>query len=83
MAEQGIAPTPGLVNRAVIGSIAWYQRVSATRPPRCRYLPTCSQYTVEAIAEHGTAKGIWLGMRRLARCHPFGSHGYDPIPPKG
>ena len=46
----------------------------------CRFYPSCSDYMSEAIQVHGTAKGIWLGTRRLARCHPFGSHGVDPVP---
>ena len=46
----------------------------------CRFYPSCADYMAEAIQIHGAAKGIWLGTRRLARCHPFGSHGVDPVP---
>ncbi|HKC57245.1 MAG TPA: membrane protein insertion efficiency factor YidD [Vicinamibacterales bacterium] len=46
----------------------------------CRFYPSCADYMSEAIQVHGTAKGIWLGTRRLARCHPLGSHGVDPVP---
>lgn len=76
------APQTGLAGRAMLRMIRGYQRFSATRPPRCRYTPTCSQYTVEAIDQHGALRGGWLGVRRVCRCHPFGSHGYDPVPGK-
>jgi uncharacterized protein len=46
----------------------------------CRFYPSCADYMSEAIQVHGAAKGIWLGTRRLARCHPLGSHGVDPVP---
>jgi putative membrane protein insertion efficiency factor len=46
----------------------------------CRFEPSCADYMSEAIRLHGAAKGAWLGTRRLARCHPFGSHGFDPVP---
>jgi len=82
MADNGAARPHSLMGRAVIRVIQGYQRVSSSRPPRCRYLPTCSQYTVEAIESHGALRGTWLGVRRVGRCHPFGAHGYDPVPPR-
>ena len=60
--------------------ITCYQRfVSPFLPPHCRYTPSCSQYMLEAIQKFGALKGSWLGVKRLARCNPFGSHGYDPV----
>jgi len=60
--------------------LAAYQGWSAGRPARCRYVPTCSAYAREAIARHGAGRGSWLAVRRLARCQPFGSRGFDPVP---
>ena len=58
----------------------WYQAASAGRPSPCRHVPSCSTYAVEAIEEHGAARGLWLGVKRIARCNPWGSSGYDPVP---
>lgn len=70
-----------LAARAALGLIAFYRRaVSPLLPPACRYVPTCSAYAEEAIRKYGFARGSWLAARRLARCHPFGGHGYDPVP---
>ena len=70
----------GLVKRGLLGAIRAYQYTAPARVPRCRYLPTCSQYAAEAIELHGAGRGTWLALRRLGRCHPLGSHGYDPVP---
>ncbi|MGR8919686.1 MAG: membrane protein insertion efficiency factor YidD [Gammaproteobacteria bacterium] len=50
--------------------------------PRCRYLPTCSEYALEALATHGAWRGSVLSLRRIARCHPWGGSGHDPVPPR-
>lgn len=64
-----------------IGAIRIYQlTLSPLIGPRCRFLPTCSQYAMDAICDHGLARGTWIAARRIARCHPFGGSGYDPVP---
>lgn len=61
--------------------IRFYQMyISGFLPPACRYLPTCSEYTLLAIEAHGPLKGVWLGMKRIGRCHPWGGCGFDPVP---
>jgi len=63
------------------GLIRGYQLlISPVLPPACRYLPSCSDYAAEAVARHGALRGSWLALRRLARCHPWGGSGYDPVP---
>ena len=57
--------------------------ISPLMAPRCRYLPTCSEYASEAICQHGVIKGGGMALRRLCRCHPLGPHGYDPVPLQG
>jgi uncharacterized protein len=65
------------------GVVRAYQLlVSPILPPSCRYLPSCSDYAIEALAKHGALRGSGLALRRLARCHPWGGSGYDPVPPR-
>ena len=54
--------------------------ISPLKPPSCRYVPTCSQYAIEAIRLHGPGLGLWLALKRIGRCHPWGGSGYDPVP---
>lgn len=76
------ADGPSVLNLLLRGLIRLYQlTVSPLLPPRCRYLPSCSDYALEALSSHGMARGLWLALRRLARCHPWGGSGYDPVPP--
>lgn len=56
--------------------------ISPFLPHACRFTPTCSEYMTQAIQIHGLFKGVYLGIKRLFRCHPWGGHGYDPVPPK-
>ncbi|MBR1667386.1 MAG: membrane protein insertion efficiency factor YidD [Bacteroidaceae bacterium] len=56
--------------------------ISPMFPPTCRFTPTCSQYAIDAIQKHGPFKGFYLACRRVLRCHPWGGHGYDPVPEK-
>lgn len=69
------------VARVLTGAIHAYRcLLSPFIGPRCRFLPTCSEYALEAVARHGPLRGTWLALRRLARCHPWGGSGYDPVP---
>jgi putative membrane protein insertion efficiency factor len=71
-----------LVKLLLRGLIRAYQLlVSPLLLPSCRYLPSCSEYAGEAIELHGALRGSWLSLRRLLRCHPWGGHGFDPVPP--
>ena len=68
--------------RPLMAAVRAYQHVREGRPSPCRFVPSCSTYSVEALAEHGAMKGTWLSIRRLARCNPWGGQGYDPVPPR-
>ena len=74
-------PVSKFFGRVLILPIRFYQRfISPLTPPACRYTPTCSQYAVEAIRRHGPVRGLWLAIKRISRCHPWGGSGYDPVP---
>lgn len=70
-----------ILSHLVLFPVRIYQWViSPLFPATCRHTPTCSAYTVDAVKEWGPFKGIWLGTKRLAKCHPWGTSGYDPVP---
>jgi uncharacterized protein len=68
------------MQRVMLRVIRSYQRAFEGRPSPCRFFPTCSEYGHEAIAVHGAGRGLWLTVRRLVRCRPFGPSGFDPVP---
>lgn len=64
----------------IIKLINCYQKISALKPPVCRFYPTCSEYMKQAVQKYGIIKGGWLGIKRICRCHPLNPGGYDPVP---
>ena len=71
------------MKRLFINFINFYQRfISPWFVPNCRYFPTCSEYAKEAINKFGVLMGLWMSVKRIARCHPFGGSGFDPVPKK-
>lgn len=69
------------MKRAILLSISLYQDgLSPFIPSSCRYTPSCSRYSQQAVEQYGAMKGVWMGVKRLARCHPWGGQGYDPVP---
>jgi putative membrane protein insertion efficiency factor len=69
------------MTRLLILLVKFYKAViSPHLPSACRYQPTCSSYMVQSLEKHGLFRGLWLGLRRIGRCHPWGGHGYDPVP---
>ena len=70
-----------LVSWLLMAAIRGYQQVvSPWLGPACRFEPSCSNYAIEAVRRDGPVRGLWLAAKRLARCHPLGDHGYDPLP---
>lgn len=70
-----------LLTALLILPIRFYQMaISPMLPKSCRFEPTCSSYAVEALRKHGPLKGTWLALKRIARCHPWGGSGWDPVP---
>ena len=70
-----------LLKNLLITLIKGYQKwISPLLPARCRFQPTCSQYCVEALQEHHFSKGVFIGIKRIFRCHPWGGSGHDPVP---
>ncbi|MCA1712499.1 MAG: membrane protein insertion efficiency factor YidD [Actinobacteria bacterium] len=70
------------MTRLLVALVTAYRRfVSPLLGPRCRFAPSCSAYALEALTVHGAARGGWLALRRIGRCHPFNAGGHDPVPP--
>jgi putative membrane protein insertion efficiency factor len=79
--QDGTGRTATVPARLLMLPIGGYRRfVSPLLPPRCRFAPSCSEYALAALAEYGAVRGLWLAVKRIARCHPFNPGGYDPVP---
>lgn len=70
-----------VIRKSLVVLVRFYQLlISPLFPPSCRFTPTCSAYMIEALEKHGAGRGLWLGAKRIAKCHPWGPSGYDPVP---
>lgn len=68
------------MKRLLMGAIVFYRKfLSPLKPPTCRFMPTCSEYAYLVIEKYGVARGTWMAVKRLAKCHPFHPGGYDPV----
>jgi len=83
--ELAPAPAPAMsrATRALRVTVRGYQALRAGRPSPCRHIPSCSAYAIEALEQHGARRGSWLAVRRLLRCRPGGTWGFDPVPLPG
>ena len=69
------------MKKILIALIRFYRKfISPMKGTKCPYIPTCSEYGLEAIEKHGVFRGVWLGIKRISRCRPGGGYGYDPVP---
>lgn len=74
-------PIQRFIGKLMLGVIGFYQKtISPFTPSSCRFQPTCSSYAKTAIKRFGPWRGSWLAIKRISKCHPLGSHGYDPVP---
>jgi uncharacterized protein len=80
VATSASAPSIGFAARGATVLVRAYQRLTAHRPSPCRYVPTCSSYALDAYELHGFVRGSWLTAKRIGRCHPWASSGWDPVP---
>ena len=73
----------GILGKIVLLPVYFYRAaISPPTPPSCRHIPTCSQYAIDAVKIHGPLKGFLMATNRILHCHPWGTHGYDPVPPR-